>query len=199
MRIVDTDRRRPSARRAAPAARRLPAAPRDRSSGSCARWPCVWVAKGLFAWAMVLGLQPALRRFRRCCRRRCRRRSCFFAVSDLLAAVGLWLAAPWGGVLWLICAAIEAICADAAAAAPALLGPCRRRRSTSTLIAVYFALTGAPTKERAGRTRWAALSDSPNTSRRAPALVNEFSKVNNALDSESSLPKQGNSRIHPDF
>ena len=32
----------------------------------------------------------------------------FFAVSDLLAAVGLWLATPWGGVLWLFsaCAAI---------------------------------------------------------------------------------------------
>ena len=28
----------------------------------------------------------------------------FFAVSDLLAAVGLWLAAAWGGVLWLFSA-----------------------------------------------------------------------------------------------
>jgi len=26
----------------------------------------------------------------------------FFAVIDLLAAVGLWLATPWGGVLWLL-------------------------------------------------------------------------------------------------
>ncbi len=25
----------------------------------------------------------------------------FFAVTNLVAAVGLWLAAPWGGVLWL--------------------------------------------------------------------------------------------------
>ncbi len=25
----------------------------------------------------------------------------FFAILDLLAAVGLWLATPWGGVLWL--------------------------------------------------------------------------------------------------
>jgi hypothetical protein len=29
----------------------------------------------------------------------------FFAVADLLAAVGLWLATPWGGVLWLFAAA----------------------------------------------------------------------------------------------
>ncbi len=28
----------------------------------------------------------------------------FFAVADLLAAVGLWLAAAWGGVLWLFSA-----------------------------------------------------------------------------------------------
>ena len=28
----------------------------------------------------------------------------FFAVFDLVAAVGLWLAAPWGGVLWLVAA-----------------------------------------------------------------------------------------------
>jgi hypothetical protein len=25
----------------------------------------------------------------------------FFAIMNLLAAVGLWLAVPWGGVLWL--------------------------------------------------------------------------------------------------
>lgn len=28
----------------------------------------------------------------------------YFAVFDLLAAVGLWLATPWGGVLWLFAA-----------------------------------------------------------------------------------------------
>ncbi len=26
----------------------------------------------------------------------------FFAVIDLVAAVGLWLVAPWGGVVWLL-------------------------------------------------------------------------------------------------
>ncbi|MDE2363768.1 MAG: hypothetical protein KGM42_13900 [Hyphomicrobiales bacterium] len=28
----------------------------------------------------------------------------FFGVMDLLAAVGMWLATPWGGVLWLLVA-----------------------------------------------------------------------------------------------
>ena len=30
-----------------------------------------------------------------------------FAVADLLAAVGLWLVAPWGGVLWLLTIAAQ--------------------------------------------------------------------------------------------
>ena len=30
------------------------------------------------------------------------------AVLDLLAAVGMWLAAPWGGVLWLLTAIAQA-------------------------------------------------------------------------------------------
>ena len=35
----------------------------------------------------------------------------FFAVIDLLAAVGLWLATPWGGVLWLLAALSQIIVA----------------------------------------------------------------------------------------
>lgn len=31
----------------------------------------------------------------------------FFAVLDLVAGVGLWLATPWGGVLWLLIAAAQ--------------------------------------------------------------------------------------------
>ncbi len=31
----------------------------------------------------------------------------FFAILDLVAAVGLWLATPWGGVLWLFSAVAQ--------------------------------------------------------------------------------------------
>jgi Family of unknown function (DUF6163) len=31
----------------------------------------------------------------------------FFAALDLVAAVGLWLATPWGGVIWLFCAVAQ--------------------------------------------------------------------------------------------
>ena len=35
----------------------------------------------------------------------------FFAVIDFLAAVGLWLATPWGGVLWLFAAVAQVLVA----------------------------------------------------------------------------------------
>lgn len=68
----------------------------------------VWVAKGLFNWAVVLGLNPKFGDFVML-PRALQSTIVFFAAVDLLAAVGLWLAASWGGVLWLLCAAIEAI------------------------------------------------------------------------------------------
>ncbi len=57
-----------------------------------------WIAKGLFAWVTImsaasgfdirpLGFQATV---------------IYFAVIDLVAAVGLWLTSPWGGVLWLL-------------------------------------------------------------------------------------------------
>ena len=34
-----------------------------------------------------------------------------FAVADLVAAIGLWLATPWGGVLWILVAFAQAVVA----------------------------------------------------------------------------------------
>src|SRR4051794_6875350 len=58
------------------------------------------MAKGLYHWAVVSGVtgppdgfeyQPTP----------WQAATVFFAVIDLVAAVGLWLAAAWGGVVWL--------------------------------------------------------------------------------------------------
>jgi hypothetical protein len=62
----------------------------------------VWLAKGLLAWAVIFGLgdmaQPPfearLLSFQAII--------VYFAVIDLVAAVGLWLTSTWGGVLWLL-------------------------------------------------------------------------------------------------
>ncbi|WP_395667117.1 DUF6163 family protein [Methylocella sp.] len=61
----------------------------------------VWMVQGLSSWAAILtpsepifetfGVSFAVA-------------TAFFAVLDLVASVGLWLATPWGGVLWLLSA-----------------------------------------------------------------------------------------------
>lgn len=63
-----------------------------------------WMAKGLFAWTIIFGFGPAaqppfegrLLSFQAII--------VYFAVIDLVAAVGLWLTSTWGGVLWLLAA-----------------------------------------------------------------------------------------------
>jgi hypothetical protein len=61
----------------------------------------------------------------------------FFAVVDLLAAVGLWLATPWGGALWLFAAISQIFSALTVrgAFAPNWIGV------DVLLIVIYFALT----------------------------------------------------------
>ena len=69
---------------------------------------CVWVAKGLFNWAVLMGLNPRFGDFTML-PRALQTTIVFFAGADLLAAVGMWLAAPWGGVLWLLSAGSAAV------------------------------------------------------------------------------------------
>jgi hypothetical protein len=63
----------------------------------------------------------------------------FFAVLDLLAAVGMWLAAPWGGVLWLLTAIAQAAVAvllpDFFAGGPIVIV------LDGVLLVLYFVLT----------------------------------------------------------
>jgi hypothetical protein len=67
----------------------------------------VWVGKGLFNWAIILGALPGLGVFTTMALP-LQATIVAFACFDLLAAVGLWLAAPWGGAIWLLCAVVEA-------------------------------------------------------------------------------------------
>jgi hypothetical protein len=61
----------------------------------------------------------------------------FFAVLDLVAAVGLWLATPWGGVIWLFCAVAQIF---AALMIPGFFAGLWIGVSV-VLIGLYFALT----------------------------------------------------------
>src|ERR1700720_2343112 len=70
----------------------------------------LWVLQGLWQWSTIL-LPPeplfdhlsALRGAA----------VIFFATVNLVAAVGLWLATPWGGVIWLFCAIAQILVAVA--------------------------------------------------------------------------------------
>jgi hypothetical protein len=105
----------------------------------------VWIAKGLFAWMIVLGVNHSIAEFAEL-PVVTQGMLGFFAVADLMAAVGLWLAAPWGGVLWLICAATEmmAVTLGAGASMTGALGVVL----DGALIAVYFALSWLAANER---------------------------------------------------
>lgn len=59
------------------------------------------MCKGLYHWATVVGIGgPAGSSFESNSSA-WQAATIFFAVIDLVAAVGLWLAAAWGGVVWL--------------------------------------------------------------------------------------------------
>lgn len=85
------------------------------ANGEAARWglylvvfmrvvAALWLAQGLMQWRTILAPEaapldamPTLEASA----------VVFFAITNLLAAVGLWLAAPWGGVLWLFAASAQ--------------------------------------------------------------------------------------------
>ena len=106
---------------------------------------CVWVAKGLFNWAVLMGLNPRFGDFAML-PRKLQTTIVFFAGADLLAAVGMWLAAPWGGVLWLLCAGLETI-APFFGGRAALFGVTAIALNV-VLIGVYFTLKWRADQER---------------------------------------------------
>ena len=68
----------------------------------------LWILQGLVQWQIVLTASGAL--FDRVSTST-GVGIVYFAVMDLLAAVGLWLATPWGGVLWLLVALSQIVVA----------------------------------------------------------------------------------------
>jgi len=60
----------------------------------------VWIVKGLGAWATIVGALPGAAFEGRSMGFQAT--MIYFAVIDVVAAVGLWMASTWGGVLWLL-------------------------------------------------------------------------------------------------
>lgn len=61
----------------------------------------VSVAKGLYHWAQVTGFVGGEEEAFENQSMAWQTATIYFAVIELVAAVGLWLAAPWGAVVWL--------------------------------------------------------------------------------------------------
>ena len=57
--------------------------------------------KGIYHWSLVLGVGDGAGSTFENAGMAWQAATIFFAVIDLVAAVGLWLAAAWGGVVWL--------------------------------------------------------------------------------------------------
>jgi hypothetical protein len=60
--------------------------------------------KGMYHWALVLGIGDGVGSTFESASMPWQAATIFFAVIDLVSAVGLWLAAAWGGVVWLTAA-----------------------------------------------------------------------------------------------
>lgn len=94
----------------------------------------LWVIQGLTQWAAILlPSQPLLDNVSSV-------RGgtvIFFAIYDLVAVVGLWLAAPWGGVIWLLGAIAQILVALGVPGSFSILWAC----ANMILIVVYFVLT----------------------------------------------------------
>src|SRR5262245_32393620 len=61
----------------------------------------VSLCKGLYHWAVICGIGAPLPSGFDSYSTPYQVATVFFAVMDLVAGVGLWLAAPWGAVVWL--------------------------------------------------------------------------------------------------
>jgi len=106
----------------------------------------VWIAEGLFHWSVILGAVPHVTEFTVMPVVR-EATIIFFAVADLVAAVGLWLASPWGGVLWLVCAICEA--AAPLVGVKSYFGDTVVIGVNATLVGVYLVLSWLASRERA--------------------------------------------------
>jgi uncharacterized membrane protein HdeD (DUF308 family) len=61
----------------------------------------LWIAKGLAAWTVILGVSRPSGAFEALALSD-QVAVVYFGIIDLVAAVGLWMASTWGGVIWLL-------------------------------------------------------------------------------------------------
>lgn len=101
----------------------------------------LWLCQGLLEWAAVLlPPQTVLESFSGTAAAVV----VFFAIADLVAAVGLWLATPWGGALWLFAATSQIFAASTVKGAFSMGWVV----ADLVLIVIYFGLTFKASQDR---------------------------------------------------
>jgi hypothetical protein len=105
----------------------------------------LWLFQGLLRWSDVL--MPAHSIFDLMTADRAAS-TVFFSVTNLVAAVGLWLATPWGGVLWLVVVAAESMMTFVM---PDFFAAPRLTLAVDVVLVItYFVLTWYAARERDG-------------------------------------------------
>jgi hypothetical protein len=108
----------------------------------------LWMSHSLLNWCQILGVGSLGRTDLAQLDDHAFAATVFFATLDPVAAVGLWLATPWGGVTWLVAVAAQIF---AAVMLPHLFENGFLLMATNgALVACYFVLTFAASRERHG-------------------------------------------------
>ncbi|MBV9219072.1 MAG: hypothetical protein JOY94_06620, partial [Methylobacteriaceae bacterium] len=105
----------------------------------------LWILHSLFNWCAILGIGDFAGSDVASIGDRAFAATVFFAVVDPVAAVGLWLATPWGGVTWLFAVAAQifvvVLLPSLFANGPLLVA------TNGALVACYFVMTFAASRE----------------------------------------------------
>ncbi len=107
----------------------------------------VWLARSLDHWLDIL--LPAESIFETATTDEIPALIVLFAIIDMIAGVGLWLASPWGGVLWIVAVTFEAVLTFIL---PALFSmPNLTLLFDLVLVMLYFSLSWLATTEKDAR------------------------------------------------
>ena len=73
----------------------------------CRLCSALWLIAGLLQWSFIMGVIAPPGLSFETAGAATRIATGFYAVVDIIAAVGLWLTAPWGGTVWFLSAAAQ--------------------------------------------------------------------------------------------
>jgi hypothetical protein len=146
----------------------------------------IWLLQGLLQWQAILTSKTAIFD---AMPRSAALAIMLFSVLDLIAGVGLWLATPWGGVLWLLIASAQIF---VAASMPRFFtGGYWLIGVNLALIVLYFGLTFEAGRDFEAQTVIDKRRKRKNSGQNAPAQLAEPLEPGGAAPISQTKPKTG--------